>query len=86
MMTTCYISYRFLQEADMVIYMQDGRVHSCGSPAEVLPLVEAREVSPGEEASGGENIRRVSSNSNEEPTSDVSLVVYSNDIVRIRTL
>ena len=36
MMNVC----RFLREADTIIYMEGGRVHSCGSPAEVLPLVE----------------------------------------------
>ena len=36
--------YRYLAEADLVIYMEGGRVHSCGPPAQILPLMEARDV------------------------------------------
>lgn len=45
--------YRFLHEADMVVYLEDGHIHSCGPPADVLPQVEASEaVMAGEEGSG----------------------------------
>ncbi len=35
-----YVHTRFLREADFIVYMEDGRVQSYGSPAEVLPLIE----------------------------------------------
>lgn len=42
-----YVLYRFLHEADLVIYMEGGHVQACGPPAEVLPLVEAKEERDG---------------------------------------
>ena len=37
------IVHRFLHEADLIIYVEGGRIQACGPPAEVLPLVEVRE-------------------------------------------
>lgn len=47
-------SPRFLRDADVVIYMKEGRVHSCGPPSEVLPLVEDQEEATDQEGAAGQ--------------------------------
>ena len=74
-MHTC----RFLRDADLVIYMDGGRVHSCGLPADILPLVDAREtsVASGPEAKDHDN--NVPTSGDEEQITEVSCTINAPD-------
>ena len=40
----CQLYLRFLQDADVIIFMVDGQIQCIGRPADVLPLVETEQV------------------------------------------
>ena len=58
----------------MIIYMEGGRVHYCGSPAEVLPLVEEIRDDKEDSTVHGDDIKSLSNS--QEASTTVSTLIF----------